>query len=354
MHSVFSPSKAHQWLYCPLSLKLEEKANIKELPSSQASEGTIAHQKFSSILNNLYNKDTTCVADISDPLVNKMTQYVINTYPKDKMNILSETELVYDRDISGTPDVIVLELDPSSHMEKVRAIIDFKYGDVDVEVYSNPQLLMYAWLTDKLIGNHEKVDLVILQPKSDYQVKTWTVNRTQIKLFDEQMNQAMDFYYGRPTIHRGFPLKQTEGICKYCRVRYSMCPLTLHAIDTTHKDLVSQKDLKDVVLTKEQEIFLLKNRTKIVNYLDQLHNSYKERLQNGEVIKGLKLTKDKEYKSWDLDFKDDIEKLLNLNSINPYTTTLKTPAQVLREKKDLDLTGFLKIEKKGSYITEGE
>lgn len=353
MHSRFSPSKAHQWLYCPLSLKLEEKANIKELPSSQANEGTIAHQKFSSILNNFYNNDSTCIADISDPLVNRMTQYVINTYPKDKYKILSEMELAYSSDISGTPDVIVLEND-SSGVERVKAIIDFKYGDTEVEVYSNPQLLMYAWMTEALIGNHPKVDLVILQPKSENPVKVWTIDQTQLRLLDRQIIEAMDFYYGRPTIHRGFPLKQTESICKYCKVRYSMCPLTLNAIDVTHKDLVSQKDLKDVVLTKEQEIFLLKNRSKIINYLDQLHASYKERLQNGETIKGLKLTKDKEYKSWDLDFKKDIENLLNLNSINPYTTTLKTPAQVLKEKKDLDLTGFLKIEKKGSYITEGD
>ena len=353
MHSTFSPSKAHQWLYCPLSLKLEEKANIKDLPSTQANEGTIAHQKFSSILNNFYNKNAVCIADISDPLVNRMTQYIINTYPKDKYKILSEMELAYSNDISGTPDVIVLEED-SSGIEKVKAIIDFKYGDTEVEVYSNPQLLMYAWMTEALIGNHEKVDLVILQPKSETPVKVWTIDQTQLRLLDRQIIEAMDFYYGRPTIHRGFPLKQTEAICKYCKVRYSMCPLTLNAIDVTHKDLVSQKNLKDIVLTKEQEIFLLKNRSKIINYLDQLHASYKERLQNGETIKGLKLTKDKEYKSWDLDFKKDIENLLNLNSINPYTTTLKTPAQVLKEKKDLDLTGFLKIEKKGSYVTEGD
>lgn len=353
MHSTFSPSKAHQWLYCPLSLKLEEKANIKDLPSSQASEGTIAHQKFSSILNNFYNKNAVCIADISDPLVNRMTQYIINTYPKDKYKILSEMELAYSSDISGTPDVIVLEND-SSCVERVKAIIDFKYGDTEVEVYSNPQLLMYAWMTEALIGNHAKVDLVILQPKSETPVKVWTIDQTQLRLLDRQIIEAMDFYYGRPTIHRGFPLRQTEAICKYCKVRYSMCPLTLNAIDVTHKDLVSQKNLKDIVLTKEQEIFLLKNRSKIINYLDQLHASYKERLQNGETIKGLKLTKDKEYKSWDLDFKKDIENLLNLNSINPYTTTLKTPAQVLKEKKDLDLTGFLKIEKKGSYVTEGD
>lgn len=354
MHSKFSPSKAHQWLYCPLSLKLEEKANIKELPSTQANEGTIAHQKFSSILNNFYNKNAVCIADISDPLVNRMTQYVISTYPKSKFKILSEMELVFDKDISGTPDLLILEDEPASSTEKVRAIIDFKYGDVEVPVYDNPQLLMYAWLSSILIGTHEKVDLIILQPKSTEAIKTWTIDDSQIKLFDRKFKDARDFYYGYPTIHRGFPLKQTEGICKYCKVRYSMCPLTLNAIDITHKDLVSQKDLKDVVLTKDQEIFLLKNRTKIINYLDQLHASYKERLQNGETIKGLKLTKDKEFKSWDLDFKKDIENLLNLNSINPYTTTLKTPAQVLKEKKDLDLTGFLKIEKKGSYITEGD
>ena len=359
MHSTFAPSKAHQWIYCPLSLRLEEKANIKELPSSQADEGTIAHKRFSSILKShykheLFSDNVEVVADISDPLVNKMAQFVINTYPKPQMTVISEMELVYDKDLSGTPDVIVLEKDPDTNAEKVRAIIDLKYGDVDVEVYSNPQLLMYAWLTSKLLGNEETVDLIILQPKSENPIKIWSIGALQLRVFEDQVNQSLDFYYGRPTIHRGFPLRQSEEICKYCKVRYSTCPLTLNAIDVTHKDLVSQKDLKDVQITKEQEIFLLKHRTKIINYLEQLHNSYKERLQNGEVIEGLRLTKDREYKNWDLDFKNDIEKLLQLNSINPYTTTLKSPAQVLKEKKDLDLTGLLKIEKKGSYITEGE
>ena len=119
-----------------------------------------------------------------------------------------------------------------------------------------------------------------------------------------------------------------------------------------NNDIVVNDNISALELKKEQEIFLLKNRTKITNYLDDLHARYKLRLQNGEQIEGLKLTKDKEIKKW----KDENEakRIMELNGINPYTVKIKTPSQCIKESKDkiLGIESFIDIEKKGSYIVE--
>lgn len=352
-HAIFSPSSSHRWLYCPLSLQLEERqkgsVSSPQEESEEAKLGTLAHEKLSKILSAYYNKDEAVVIDISDPYINFVASDIINNYPKDKYEVESEVALYLNEFVYGTCDVLVLDKETNMPC----AIFDLKYGEVPVQATFNTQLLMYAYLVYKLYRNFPKtMTLGIYQPRCETTIDLWMITRENILMFEIMFDSASKYYFNEPTTHRGFPQKQTDSVCKYCPVKHTLCPHTVKAVDTVTKDLIVTNDIKDLSLKSEQEIFLLKNRSKIIGYLDELHARYKKRLQLGEEIKGLKLTKDREIKKW----KDDEEakRIMELNGINPYTVKLKTPTQVLKENKDkiLGIESFIDIEKKGSYIVE--
>ena len=351
-HALFSPSSSCRWLECPLSLKLEQEIKIETKESEQSRAGTEAHKKLEQLITTYYNSDlfnNDSIIDISDPYINSTFKQIITRYPKKEYKILPEASLYYTPDIHGTCDMLVFRWKECYPV----GVLDFKYGDTEVPVIGNTQLLMYAYIVSKLFGKIEKgLTLGIYQPKCENSESLWTVYQDMIDMFEIRVKEAMDFYYGKETKHKGYPAKQTEAVCKYCPVRYTTCPYTSNAVQVLNNDIVLNEGIDSLQIKKEHEIFLLKHRTKIIGYLDDLHARYKLRLQNGEQIEGLKLTKDKEIKKW----KDENEarKIMELNGINPYTVKLKTPSQVIKETKDkiLGIESFIDIEKKGSYIVE--
>lgn len=352
-HAVFSPSASHRWLYCPLSLQLEEKqkGSISE-PKEESEEarlGTLAHEKLSKILSAYYNKDEAVVIDISDKYINFVASDIIKNYPKDKYIVESEVCLYLNEFTYGTCDVLVLDRETNMPC----AIFDLKYGEVPVQATFNSQLLMYAYLVYKLYRSFPKtMTLGIYQPRCETTIDLWMITRENLLMFEVMFESASKYYFNEPSTHRGYPKKQCDSICKYCPVKHTLCPHTVDAVKDVSNKLVVSNDINDLCLKSEQEIFLLKNRSKIVGYLDELHARYKKRLQLGEEIKGLKLTKDREIKKW----KDENEAkhIMELNGINPYTVKLKTPNQVLKEEPDriLGIESFIEVEKKGSYIVE--
>ena len=351
-HAIFSPSSSSRWLECPLSLQLEKKVNAKQDESEEAKAGTLAHEKLATLLNTYYNSDITSdrtIIDISDEYINTTIKQIITRFPRKEYKILPEASLYYNQDIHGTCDMLLFRWKECYPV----GVLDFKYGDNEVEVIGNTQLLMYAYIISKIFGKIEKgLTLGIYQPKCSNSERLWTVYQDTIDMFELKIKEAMNFYFNRETTHKGYPDKQTERVCKYCPVRYTHCPHTLRAVTVLNNDIVVNDNISALELKKEQEIFLLKNRTKITNYLDDLHARYKLRLQSGEQIEGLRLTKDKEIKKW----KDENEakKIMELNGINPYTVKIKTPSQCIKESKDkiLGIESFIDIEKKGSYIVE--
>lgn len=352
-HATFAPSASHRWLYCPLSLQLEEKQRASGIEpkeeSEQARAGTEAHEKLSKILSSYYNKEEAVVIDISDKYINLVASHIINTYPKNNYTVESEATLYLDEFTYGTCDVLVIDKAKNIPV----AIFDLKYGEVPVQAMGNTQLLMYAYLICKLYRAFpESMLLGIYQPRCEIAMDFWTITYENILMFEMMFENAKKYYFNEPSTHRGYPKNQCDSVCKYCPVKYTLCPHTTQAVKEVNNNLVMSNDINDLSLKSEQEIFLLKNRGRITGYLDELHARYKKRLQEGEKIKGLKLTKDRETKKW----KDEEEakRIMQINGINPYTVKLKTPAQVLKEDKDkiLGIESFIEIEKKGSYIVE--
>ena len=181
-HASLGPSKAHQWINCPPSIRLEE--GFPDKGSQEASEGTLAHKLAEEMLryNNheltkaQYNKRLKAIQ--ADEMYNGAMQEYVEGYAsfvweqvseikkvcKDPL-ILFEQELHYEKYVPdgwGTSDVVIIA-DDTAH------VIDFKYGKgVGVAAKDNPQLRLYAlgaYLEFSELYDIREVKMTIVQPR---------------------------------------------------------------------------------------------------------------------------------------------------------------------------------------------
>lgn len=181
-HATLGPSKAHQWINCPPSVRLEE--DFPDRHSADASEGTLAHKLAEEMLR--YNNNETGKATFTrrvnklkaDPQFNPgMLEYVegyaayvweqvseIRKSCRDPL-VLFEQELHFEDYVPGgfgTSDVVIIA-DDTAH------VIDFKYGKgVPVSAEGNPQLRLYAlgaYLEFGDLYDIKKVRMTIVQPR---------------------------------------------------------------------------------------------------------------------------------------------------------------------------------------------
>ena len=157
-HAVLGASKAHRWMKCPPSARLEEKYEEEE--SKYADEGNLAHElaalelkkTYYNITDEEYNKELDLIK--SNPLwKEEMIEYVkIYTdlgkelYEEEKANnekaeIYIEEKVRFDHvapEGFGTCDCGIV-----SNSRYI--IVDLKYGKgVFVKADKNPQLILYA------------------------------------------------------------------------------------------------------------------------------------------------------------------------------------------------------------------
>ena len=183
-HAVLGPSKAHQWINCPPSIKLEE--GFPDKQTDEASEGTLAHKLAEEIMR--YNNHEMVKSTFTrrfnklkeDPQYNpSMLEYVEGyaTYVWEQVNeakktcpdplVLFEQKLKFDQyvpDGFGTADVLIIA-DDTAH------VIDFKYGKgVPVSAEGNPQLRLYAlgaYLEYADLYDIRQIRMTIVQPRLD-------------------------------------------------------------------------------------------------------------------------------------------------------------------------------------------
>ena len=183
-HASLGPSKAHQWINCPPSVRLEEQ--FPDRQTQEASEGTLAHKLAEEMLR--YNNGEITKAAFTrrlnkikeDPQYNpSMLEYVegyaafvweqvseIKKTCPDPL-ILFEQELHFEEYVPGgfgTGDVVIIS-DDTAH------VIDFKYGKgVGVSAQGNEQLRLYAlgaYLEFSELYDIRQIRMTIVQPRLD-------------------------------------------------------------------------------------------------------------------------------------------------------------------------------------------
>jgi hypothetical protein len=193
-HAVFSPSKAHRWLRCPASIKLE--AYVPDLQTTAAAEGTAKHETVARHL-----------LDGSTPEEPWAQQYVdvVRSY---KGALLVERQVIIEPDVCfGTLDAGVIGQD--------WAVIDAKFGRRPVTAVDNPQLKLYALGLELEYKTRTPWELVIVQPfaSGGMPVKTWVIEPRPLKEFHTKVLRAID------RAHKDHPLVIPGDHCWFCKAR---------------------------------------------------------------------------------------------------------------------------------------
>ena len=182
-HAILSASKAHRWLECTPSARLEEAEGTEEC-SMYAAEGTAAHAlaelklsyRFGKIgpmaydqalaewhenpeYEKYYNKE---FEDYVDDYVNNVCN-IADTYGQDgKYYIYFEFKVNFSNIVPqgfGTADTLIVT-------EDVVHVVDLKFGKgVPVTAIGNPQLRLYGMGALNLFPNTKFVRMTIIQPR---------------------------------------------------------------------------------------------------------------------------------------------------------------------------------------------
>jgi hypothetical protein len=239
-HALLGASKAHRWMSCPGSIALE--ADLPDISSPHAEEGTRAHEMASAILEKQsFSTDDSAMLEH----VITYTDYVRRE--AEGHHLLVEQRVDYSDVIGvgnsfGTSDAIILAGDTIK-------IIDLKFGmGVRVDAEENEQLMLYALgalETFGVTGHYTKAKLVIVQPRLDH-ISEWEVTVEELKAFGEEARDcaqlALDIYEGRALT----VLRPSAAACKFCKAKATCPALLAHVQDSVGADFenLDEDDIK--------------------------------------------------------------------------------------------------------------
>lgn len=240
---VFSPSGSSKWLFCTGAAALEAEIRRVEpeqrrLPSTYASEGTVAHKLGAMCLERdvspyVYINEELAAEDETDftykvdlemaNAVNIYVEYAL-ALMKPEFDPLIEVEQKLDLTgispyvHSGTSDCWVFQRN-TRHLH----VLDYKHGKgVDVSVENNTQLMVYALgITQKLyraykipLNEIDKITLHIIQPRvnnGNTPIKAWDLSPQVLPWFHEFILAAIKSAFSpTPTF------APSESRCRWC------------------------------------------------------------------------------------------------------------------------------------------
>lgn len=355
-HARLSPSKAHRWLKCPGSVRLE--AEIPDERSEAAIDGTHSHTLLEACIrkkldkadgflgNTIQDHDGSFVVDQERiDRVNKAMEY-INARSIGADRLLPETKvdpgkLMGRDDIKGTADVIIYDSE-----QQLLEIIDYKDGRVPVSAAENPQALLYAIGASLLFDPIATVRMTIIQPRLPEPVNWWEIP------FSELDRYAQDIALkAAATDLPDSALIPGDEQCKWCRAK-AVCPALQ---EKTMKDaqiafenigtnlpMAQQSASNDpATLTDEKIVEVLEAAPLIKQWLDAVEKTAFDRMNNGETIPGLKLVYGRGSRKWNASDEEMEERLkcLRLPKSVIWQTKLISPAQLEKVKWEATRNG---------------
>lgn len=222
LHAPCAPSSMARTMQCPGSVTLQRQ--FPDQGDDTASrEGTAAHEVLANMLvgeivsvgaptQNGVLVDRKMI-DGAEMMMDDIEAALGSAWPH---LIVVEQQLPagsFGPHVYGTPDVRTID-DP----EVPRITWDFKYGHGPVEVYKNPQLLVYEEL--RPLKFTDNIDVRIVQPRAfhaDGHVRRWTTNVTMWARTYAEIREAVTEAMGQ------MPRLRVGSECDYCSARHA-CP----------------------------------------------------------------------------------------------------------------------------------
>ena len=288
-HARFGPSSMDRIMACPGSVKLSDKAPA-EKESEFAAEGTRAHELGELILAGGYVSASDYIkdkgGDYPDDMIEAVDKYVEYVDSIDTGECYLEEKLLFDRELFGTADAIVVDGD-TLH------IIDYKHGmGVAVSPEENKQLLTYAGLAlqDERLGLNGQVFgeivLTIVQPRTAGEaVNSWATTQDEVNLHMLDVMAAIKVAKGR----KKAPFAAGSH-CRWCRCK-TICP----ELDRMEKGIMN--DDPNALDPRELEI-QLNNALLVEQRIKALRAYAFQALTDGQPVPGWKLVMKRAVKKW--------------------------------------------------------
>jgi CRISPR/Cas system-associated exonuclease Cas4 (RecB family) len=296
-HSKIGGSVVHRIIACPWSLANIHRA-VPQGSSEAANEGTALHE-----ILELYYTDR--IDSLDEMLGAKMhgieiteerlelakdagralDAYIDKLEEElgDRASVRFESRVSFGDRIPGafgTCDVL-LRCGP------VFAVLDYKFGRVDVPVEENAQLMFYARAAQLTFPGYEdatSIELNIIQPRADKIHKRFVTTPEALKKFEAQLIAVIKESEGDS------PSCVTGSHCRYCPLE-PVCPakqgIAAEALDQSIEDL----DL-------EQLIYWMSKKEEIESFLGSVREAVHSLLEAGRRVPGFKLVARRATRKW--------------------------------------------------------
>jgi len=327
-HSEVGASSASRWMSCPASVKASR--GLPNTSSPAAKEGTCAHEAADYCLTH----DLPGVCAIGQEhegfkVTPEMAEHVQTYIDVVKSYHLPGTDLLIEETFDlnhiaqgcyGSNDACIVE--PFGKL----VVIDLKYGMAPVSPVENKQLMYYA-IGAMADMEFSEVELVIVQPRVDEPVKTWTTTVERIEEYKKELKTAVDrCYVDKPEYN------PSDSACHFCLAKGN-CP-ALKDLSLTSA-MVAFDDADKAVMPKPNELSaeqikqILDNTKLIKSFLDAVGKHAYGQAEGGKIPEGYKLVKTKSNRAW-IDEAKVIETFSDMFEKEDLYTPgkLKTPAQL--------------------------
>lgn len=325
-HSPWGASSSHRWMNCPASIKRSE--GIETKSSEFADEGTVAHELAEIVLRGKEVPKDLLLSqeDNGQDMIENVQVYVdyIDTiladHPEAECYVEQKFCLDYiDKDLYGTNDCVIV--DPFNKVW----VIDFKYGKgISVSPENNSQLLFYA-LGALQENDVSKVELVIVQPRLEPQVKTWEVPVGRMEEFEKELKAAVGLTRGNN------PPAKAGDHCRFCPASKTCITLRNEAYAVAQVEFKEDEEIilpTPSELTPEQIAQVLSGASLLSHWVSQVSTYANDMAQKGTKIPGYKLVAKRSNRKW-IDEEEVIKEFEPVFSEDLFEPRkLKTPAKL--------------------------
>ncbi len=308
------PSNAHIWTKCFGWHHFRQKA--PSLPDSgmYSEEGTRAHKLAADMLHGIMD------ASYPEEMIEAVSVYVEDIGGK---SVIIEKPIEYDG-IQGTPDAWVVA-------GNTLIIWDFKYGRGLVEVFENPQLVIYAsaLIKSAWLQAGAFVEMRVVQPRGFHRkgpIRSWKIPIAELAPYTQKIEAAK-----KASLEGGdlTPGKQ----CKYCEVR-QCCP----ALQSAAMSAVEFSEQPDLDLFSPEsvgiELQILHSFRDLVSHrITGIEAQAMAFLKTGKIVPGYRLEEGQGNKTWNAPI-DQVISLGELLGIPLEKPGVITPTQAAKLKMD--------------------
>lgn len=317
-HADQSPSTAHQWLICALSVLAQK--NIPNESSTYSEEGTAAHEYaalwlITGVPPQLPWKAKNGFEFSNDPDESGDQMGAIRVYVNKVLELKADGKifveqrtpiefLTGEKGACGTTDVFIVSKDG-----KTVYVIDFKFGQgVRVDADNNPQIQMYILGVlnqfEVVLDEVENIYGVIIQSRLGHYSEC-KYSKEDLDVFADEVKFKSNFIQrtlrGEVKIIPEQDYVPGEKQCRFCRAK-SICPaLAEHTLKITADDFVSldSKPKFDNALAKIETIdntklaWFMQNLGLIEDWIGAVRARAEIELFAGHDVPGFKLVQGK-------------------------------------------------------------